>query len=113
MPTTNLEKQFAGKVAVITGGTQGLGEAIAQLLAERGVAGMVLVGRNAKRGKEVAAGFTDKGVKARYVEADLGKMEDVQKVMADADKVFGRVDVLVNVAATTDRGSIISTSPEL
>ncbi len=113
MAVTNLKKQFAGKVAVITGGTQGLGEAIAGLLAERGAAGLVLVGRNARRGKDIAAVFTEKGVKARYVQADLGKMEDVHKVMADADKTFGRVDVLVNVAATTDRGSIISTSPEL
>jgi len=113
MATTNLKKQFAGKVAVVTGGTQGLGEAIAELLAERGAAGLVLVGRNARRGKEIAAGFTDKGCKARYVQADLGKIEDVRKVVADADKAFGRVDILVNVAATTDRGSIISTSPEL
>jgi NAD(P)-dependent dehydrogenase (short-subunit alcohol dehydrogenase family) len=113
MATTNLKKQFAGKVAIVTGGTQGLGEAIAELLSERGAAGLVLVGRNARRGKEIAAGFTDKGTKARYVQADLGKMEDVHKVIADADKTFGRVDILVNVAATTDRGSIISTSPEL
>jgi NAD(P)-dependent dehydrogenase (short-subunit alcohol dehydrogenase family) len=113
MAVTNLKKQFAGKVAVVTGGTQGLGEAIAQLFAERGAAGLVLVGRNARRGKQIAAGFTEKGCKARYVQADLADMDAVRKVMADADKAFGRVDVLVNVAALTDRGSIISTSPEL
>src|ERR1700674_5160923 len=99
MATTNLKKQFAGKVAVVTGGTQGLGEAIAELLAERGAGGLVLVGRNARRGKQIAAGFGDKGSTARYVQADLGKMEDVRKVMADADKAFGRVDILINVAA--------------
>ncbi|HZP19224.1 MAG TPA: SDR family oxidoreductase [Bauldia sp.] len=113
MAGTNLKKQFAGKVAVVTGGTQGLGEAIARLLAERGLAGLVIVGRNARRGREIAASFTNGGVKTRYVQADLGKMEDVRKVIAEADKAFGRVDVLVNVAATTDRGTILSTSPEL
>jgi NAD(P)-dependent dehydrogenase (short-subunit alcohol dehydrogenase family) len=113
MPVTNLKKQFAGKVAVITGGTQGLGEATARLLAARGVAGLVLVGRNARRGKEIAAEFNDAGTKARYVQANLGKIEDVRKVMAEADKAFGRVDLLVNVAALTERGTNLSTTPEL
>jgi len=113
MATTNLKKQFAGKVAVITGGTQGLGEAIARLFAERGLAGLVICGRNARRGKEIAAEFVNGGLKTRFVQADLSKIEDVRKVVADADKAFGRVDILVNVAGNTDRGSILNTSPEL
>jgi NAD(P)-dependent dehydrogenase (short-subunit alcohol dehydrogenase family) len=110
---TNLKKQFAGKVAIVTGGTQGLGETIARLLAERGIAGLVICGRNARRGKDIAAELINAGCKTRYVQADLAKVEDARKVVAEADKVFGRVDVLVNVAATTDRGTILSTTPEL
>jgi NAD(P)-dependent dehydrogenase (short-subunit alcohol dehydrogenase family) len=110
---TNLKKQFAGKVAVVTGGTQGLGEAVARLLVQRGAAGIVVAGRNARRGKENASELAAAGVEARYVQADLGKIEDVRKVMADTDKAFGRVDVLVNVAGLTDRGSILNTSPDL
>ena len=113
MTGTNLKKQFAGKVAVVTGGTQGLGEATARLLAGRGAAGLVIVGRNARRGKDIAAELTDDGVKTRYVQADLAKVDDVHKVVAEADKVFGRLDVLVNVAGSTDRGNILNTSPEL
>lgn len=110
---TNLKKQFAGKVAVVTGGTQGLGEAVARLLVQRGAAGIVVAGRNARRGKENAGELAAAGAEARYVQADLGKIEDVRKVMADTDKAFGRVDVLVNVAGLTDRGSILNTSPDL
>ena len=113
MPTTNLKKQFAGKVAVVTGGTQGLGEAIARMFAARGAAGVVICGRNAKKGKAVAADIGKDGAKVRFVQADLAKVEDCRKVIAEADKAFGRVDALVNVAATTDRGTILDTAPEL
>ena len=56
-------QQLAGKIAIVTGGTQGLGEAIARLFVGRGAAGVVVTGRNAERGERVraeleAAGFT-------------------------------------------------------
>jgi len=111
--TTNLKKQFAGKVAVVTGGTQGLGEAVARMFAARGAAGIVICGRNAKRGKDVAASLTEAGTSTVFVKADLGEVADCRKVIAAADKTFGKVDVLVNVAALTDRGTILDTSPEL
>lgn len=113
MTTTNLKKQFAGKVAVVTGGTQGLGETVARLLAARGAAGIVICGRNAKLGKAVAASLGKTATKVVFIKADLNKVEDCRKVIAGADKAFGRVDVVVNVAATTDRGTILDTSPEL
>jgi NAD(P)-dependent dehydrogenase (short-subunit alcohol dehydrogenase family) len=113
MPTTNLKKQFAGKVAVVTGGTQGLGEAIARMFVARGAAGVVICGRNAKKGKAVAAEIATDATKVRFVQADLGKVEDCRKVIAEADKAFRRVDVLVNVAANTHRGTILDTPPEL
>lgn len=113
MTTTNLKKQFAGKVAVVTGGTQGLGETVARLLAARGAAGIVICGRNAKLGKAVAASLGKTATKVVFIKADLNKVEDCRKVIAGADKAFGRVDILVNVAATTDRGTILDTSPEL
>jgi NAD(P)-dependent dehydrogenase (short-subunit alcohol dehydrogenase family) len=52
-------------------------------------------------------------VKVVYVKADLAQVEDGRAVVAAADKAFGRVDILANVAAITDRGTIWDTSPEL
>ncbi len=99
-----------GKTAVVTGSTQGLGEAIAHMFADRGVTQMVITGRNAERGQRVKAALEAKKVKTVFVEADLLKMADVRKVIAACDSSFGRIDALVNAAALTDRGSIWDTS---
>ena len=102
-----------GKTAVITGSTQGLGETIAHLFADRGVANLVITGRNAERGARVKAALEAKKVKTAFVQGDLAKMDDVRKIIAACDQSFGRIDALVNAAAITDRGTIWDTSPEL
>jgi len=102
-----------GKVAVVTGSTQGLGETIAHLFADRGAKGLVITGRNAKNGARVKADLEKKGVKTIFVESDLAKMDDTRKVIAACDKQFGRIDALVNSAGITDRGTIWDTAPEL
>ena len=102
-----------GKVAVVTGSTQGLGEAIAHLFADRGVKGLVIAGRNAKNGARVKADLEAKGVKTVFVEADLGKIDQARRLVAACDTAFGRIDALVNAAGMTDRGTIWDTSPEL
>lgn len=101
-----------GKTAVITGSTQGLGEAIAHLFAARGVSQMIITGRNAARGAKVCADLKALKTNAVFVEADLGKMADVRKVMAACEANFGRIDALVNAAALTDRGTIWDTSEQ-
>ncbi len=70
-------------------------------------------GRNAGNGEKVKAALEKKGVKTIFVKADLSKLKDSRAVVAAADKIFGRADVLVNVAGMTDRGTIWDTSPEL
>jgi NAD(P)-dependent dehydrogenase (short-subunit alcohol dehydrogenase family) len=105
--------QFQNAVAVVTGGTQGLGEAIARTFAERGAKGLVICGRNAERGHAVAREISNQGCQTEFVQADLESVEEACQVTARADNVFGRVDVLVNAAGITDRGTIFDTSPEL
>ena len=99
-----------GKTAVITGSTQGLGETIAHLFADRGVTQMVITGRNAERGARVKAALEAKKVKTVFVQADLVKLAEVRKIVAACDAAFGRIDALVNAAALTDRGTIWDTS---
>ena len=109
MTTNNL----SGKVAVVTGSTQGLGLSVAQTFAQQQVAGLVICGRNAGNGESAAKQLNSQGVKTVFVQADLAEVEDCRKVIRQADATFGRVDVLVNSAAITDRGTILDTSPEL
>jgi NAD(P)-dependent dehydrogenase (short-subunit alcohol dehydrogenase family) len=103
-----------GKVCIVTGSTQGLGAAIARRLAEAGAKGLVTLGRNASKGRAVAEGIVrETGVPVHFVEADLGDVEDCRMVVAEAERVYGHIDVLVNAGARTDRGTILDTSPEL
>jgi NAD(P)-dependent dehydrogenase (short-subunit alcohol dehydrogenase family) len=113
MAATGTEGQFAGKVAAITGGTQGLGEAVARLFAARGAAGIALCGRNVERGERVAREISGTGCPTEYVHADLERLADCRNFIDSAEASFGRLDVLVNCAAATDRGTLESTSEEI
>lgn len=103
-----------GKIAVVTGGTQGLGAAIARLFARAGADGIVLVGRDAAKGRRVAEAIAaDTGTPAHVVSADLARIDDVRRIVPEADARFGRIDILVNAAGLTDRGNLLNTTPEL
>jgi NAD(P)-dependent dehydrogenase (short-subunit alcohol dehydrogenase family) len=107
------DKPFAGKIALVTGGTQGLGLACASLLAAEGAAGIVLCGRSRARGKAAAEKLAAFGARVAFVEADLAEMADCAKVIARTQEAFGTCDILVNAAGATDRGTILDTTPEL
>ena len=103
---------LAGRIAIVTGGTQGLGEAIARLFAERGAAGLVICGRNAENGARVAKEISATGCPTIFIKTDLARVADCRNLVAEADRRFGRVDALVNAAALTDRGTIFDTTEE-
>lgn len=110
---SDLSRQFAGQIAVVTGGTQGLGEATARLFAARGAAGLLICGRNAARGQRIAADLTAAGCETHFVAADLADVDACARVIAAADTAFGRIHSLINCAAITDRGTVWDTSPAL
>jgi NAD(P)-dependent dehydrogenase (short-subunit alcohol dehydrogenase family) len=101
-------------VAIVTGSTQGLGEAIArQLIVEQMIGGLVICGRNAERGRTLAHDFANLGCRTEFVSADLTQVDDCHRVVETARRIFDRVDFLVNSAATSERGSILDSTPEL
>lgn len=103
-----------GKNAVVTGGTQGLGAAIARLFAEAGAAGITICGRNSVNGADVANDIANKtDCKVHFVSADLGVVADCRNVISEANNEFGNIDILVNAAGLTDRGDILNTTDEL
>ena len=102
-----------GKILVVTGGTQGLGEAVARHAAECGAAGIVICGRNREKGATVAASISQAGCPTEYIAADLANEEDCRTVVRTCDERFGKVHGLVNAAGLSTRGTLAETTVEL
>ena len=87
------------KVAVVTGGTRGLGRGFATALGEAG-AKVVIVGRDDALGEEVVADLEGRGTEAVYVHADITVPSEVERILERTLEKFGKVDILVNNAGT-------------
>ena len=105
--------RFSGKVALVTGSTQGVGEAIADRLVDEGLSGLVVTGRNEERGRAVATRLGADSCRTLFVAADLGDAAAVSNLIDATDREFGRIDVLVNAAGDSHRGSVEDTTIEL
>jgi NAD(P)-dependent dehydrogenase (short-subunit alcohol dehydrogenase family) len=107
-----MELNLGGKVAIVTGGSQGIGLATAQLLAREGAA-VVIAARQQARLDSVASAIRAAGGKVVAVAADIGRLEDCERVVAAAVEAFGRVDILVNNAGTSSRGEFEQVGDEV
>lgn len=97
------------KVAVVTGGAQGIGAAIVDRLASEG-ASIAVVDINAEKAAEVAAQAKQKGVDTESYKVDVSDTEAVKTLVAEIAKRFGRIDILVNNAGITRDGLLMTMS---
>jgi 3-oxoacyl-[acyl-carrier protein] reductase len=97
---------FAGKVAVVTGGTRGIGLAVAGWFAEHG-ASVAVSGRDTDRLQTAVKELESHGAPVLGVAADAGKREDADRLVEATRERFGRLDVLVNNAGITRDGLLI------
>ena len=91
---------LAGRVAIVTGSTRGIGRGIAECLGKAG-ATVIIVGRNPLTCEQVASELGASGLKTAFVSADVTKLEQVERLMQSVETSFGRIDVLVNNAGIT------------
>jgi NAD(P)-dependent dehydrogenase (short-subunit alcohol dehydrogenase family) len=89
------------QVALVTGGTRGIGRGIVERLAEEG-ASVAFTGRNSETGREVEHACVGAGYSARFINADSSVEDDVRGAVATTIEVFGGLNTLVNNAAATD-----------
>jgi 3-oxoacyl-[acyl-carrier protein] reductase len=94
--------KLAGKVAVVTGASKGIGAAIARELAVAGAAVVVNYSTSKESAERVVADIAGGGGRAIAVQADVAKPEDVDRLFAEAGRAFGRLDILVNNAGVYD-----------
>lgn len=101
-----------GKVAIITGSTQGLGEGIARKFILEGLEGLIICGRNTIKGRRLETEFTANGCRTIYVEADFAKHDEVLRVLEVAKTSFPEIHILVNSAGITDRATLLDTTED-
>jgi len=100
---------LAGKVALVTGASRGIGESIACLLAEHG-AHVIVSSRKVEACQQVVARIVAAGGSAEAMACHIGEMAQIEQVFADIEAKHGRLDILINNAATNPHfGSIIDT----
>ncbi len=99
-------KPLAGKVALVTGGSRGIGAAIARALADQGADVAVSYAASADKAEAVVRDLRDDGVRAKAFKADQADAKQVETLVHSVAKEFGRLDILVNNAGVFAGGAV-------
>ena len=108
-----MTKTLTGKVALVTGGSRGIGAASARALAEQGANVAISYVASPDKAEAVVADLKARGVQARAYKADQASSAEVDQLVNDVAKDFGRLDILVNNAGVAVGGPIddVNTDP--
>src|SRR4051794_15066187 len=101
--------RLRSKIALVTGGTSGIGRAVAELFAEEGAI-VTITGRRDELGREVVAGIHEAGGQAAFAAMDARRLPDVRRVIEETAQRHGRLDILVNNAGISLPRTILETS---
>jgi 3-oxoacyl-[acyl-carrier protein] reductase len=108
-----MSQKLAGKVAVVTGASKGIGAGIAKALAEEGAAVVVNYASSKQAAERVVADIARNGGKAIAVQGDVSKQDHIERLFAETKGAFGRVDILVNNAGVYQFAALEDVSEEL
>ena len=110
--SNHASNKLAGKVAVVTGASKGIGAAIAKQLAADGAAVVVNYASRKSGADKVVSEITAQGGRALAVQADVARKADIERLFAETKRAFGRLDVLVNNAGVYELLPLEQITPE-
>lgn len=109
----SLAHLLAGTNILVSGGTQGVGAAVARAAAAQGAAGIAVSGRSIEAGESLARELTDAGTPARFIRTDLASVAEAEASVTGTIDRFRRLDHVVNAAGLTTRGTVLDTDQDL
>src|SRR5712691_7663252 len=104
--------QLAGKIAVVTGASKGIGASIAEHFAAEGASVIVNYASSKSGADAVVKRITDKGGKAIAVQADVSKPPEITRLLAETKAAYGKLDILVNNAGIYEFTPLENVTPE-
>lgn len=107
-----MQKKLAGKIALVSGASKGIGASIAERLAEEGASVVVNYSTSKEGAEKVVNSIKQKGGKAIAVQASMSQPKDIERLFSETKKAFGQLDILVNNAGIYEFLPLEQVTPE-